>query len=75
MVATTHQCKDLSNRYNHCNIYGHIEEKCWKLHPEIKPKNHKKDAKKNNIIAMYLSNHVECNSNVDDNILCTLVRK
>ena len=27
-----HKYKDPKNHCNHCNINGHIEEKCWKLH-------------------------------------------
>jgi hypothetical protein len=56
---------------NHCNIDGHIEDKCWKLHPELNPKNHKKDAKKKNMLAMDSSNQVERNLDVDENIVCT----
>jgi hypothetical protein len=75
MTTTTHQCKDPSNHCNHCNIDGHTEEKCWKLHPEMNPKNHKKDAKKKNLLAMDSSNQVERNSDVDENISCTSVQK
>lgn len=25
------------NYYNHCNISGNNDEKCWLLHPELKP--------------------------------------
>jgi hypothetical protein len=46
-------CKDPSNHCNHCNIDGNTEEKCWKLHPELNSKNHKKDAKKKNLLATY----------------------
>jgi hypothetical protein len=51
MIANIHQYKDHSNHFNHCNIYGHTKEKCWKLHLELNLKNHKKDAKKKNILA------------------------
>ena len=27
-TTMTHQCKDSKNHFNHCNINGHIEEKC-----------------------------------------------
>jgi hypothetical protein len=47
----------------------HIEEKCWKLHPELNPKNRKKDAKKNNILTMDLRNQVESSFNVDEKIV------
>jgi hypothetical protein len=50
MTATAHQCKDPNNHCNHCNINGHTKDKCWKLHPELNPKNHKKDAKKKNLL-------------------------
>ena len=30
---------------SHCQKKGHAEEKCWKLHPELKPKWFKKDQK------------------------------
>jgi hypothetical protein len=75
MTTTAHQCKDPSNHCNHCNIDGHTEEKCWKLHPELNPKNHKKDAKKKNLLATDSSNQVERNSDVDENIVCTSVQK
>jgi len=44
--TNTGQWKYTNNRCNDCNIYGHIEEKCWKLHLELNLKNHKKDGKK-----------------------------
>jgi hypothetical protein len=73
MIATAHQCKDPSNHCNHCNINGHIEEKCWKLHLELNPKNCKKDVKRMNLLATYSSNQVERNLDVDENIVCTSV--
>jgi hypothetical protein len=66
-----HQCKDPNNHCNHCNINGHTKDKCWKLHPELNPKNHKKDAKKKNMLAMDSSNQVESSSDVDENIVYT----
>jgi hypothetical protein len=36
---------------NHCNIDGHTKGKCWKLHPELNIKNHKKEGKKKNLLA------------------------
>jgi hypothetical protein len=71
MICTTHQCKNPKNHCNHCNIDGHIEEKCWKLHPEMNLKNHKKDAKKNNLLVMDSSNQVKSSFNVDEEIVCT----
>jgi hypothetical protein len=59
MITTTHQCKDPNNHCNHYNIDGHIEDKCWKLHLELNPKNCKKDAKKKNLLAMDSSNLIE----------------
>jgi hypothetical protein len=73
--TTTHQSKDPNNHCNHCNIDGHTEEKCWKLHPELNPKNCKKDGKKKNLLATYSSNQVESSSDVDENIVCTSVQK
>jgi hypothetical protein len=70
-TTTTHQCKDPNNHYNHCNIDGHTEEKCWKLHPELNLKKCKKEKKKKNVLATYLSNQVERSSDVDGNIFCT----
>jgi hypothetical protein len=55
IVATAHQWKYPSNHCNHCNIYVHTEEK-----------KQKKDEKKNNLIAMYLSNQVESSSDVGE---------
>ena len=74
-TATAHQCKDPSNHCNHCNINGHTESKCWKLYPELNPKNRKKDAKKNNLIATDSSKQVESSSDVDEKIVCTSVQK
>jgi hypothetical protein len=56
MKTISHQCKDPSNHCNHCNVDGHTKEKCWKLHLDLNPKNHKKDAKKNNLLVMDSSN-------------------
>jgi len=53
ITTTAHQFKDLKN---HCNINGHAKDKFWKLHPNLNPKNHKKDAKKKNMLAMNSSN-------------------
>jgi hypothetical protein len=41
----------------------------------LNPKNHKKDAKKKNLLAMDSSNLVESSSKVDEKILCTTVQK
>jgi len=65
--------KDPKNHCNHCNIDGHIEEKCWKLHPTLNLKKHKEYAKKNNVLATGLRNHVEFSYDVDGNIFYTLV--
>ena len=48
-IATTHQCKEPNNYYNHCNIDGHTKYKCWKLHLDLYLRNYKKDAKKKKI--------------------------
>jgi hypothetical protein len=52
-------------------LESHTEEKCWKLHLELYPKNHKKDAKKKNLLATDSSNQVESKSCVDEKIVCT----
>jgi hypothetical protein len=59
-TSTSHRCKDLNNHYNHCNINGHTKYKCWKLHPDLNPKNGKKDAKKKNVLILDSCNHVKC---------------
>jgi hypothetical protein len=41
----------------------------------LNPKNHKKDAKKNNLLGTNLGNQVESNLDVDENIFCTSVKK
>jgi len=69
-TSKTHQFKDHNN---HCNIDVHTEKKFWKLHPELNPKNKKKDNKKNNLIVTDSSNQVESNSDVDEKIICTSV--
>jgi hypothetical protein len=71
MSATTHHFKDPNNHCNHCNIDGHIEEKCWKLHPELNLNNREKDTKKKNLLAMDSSNQFESVSNVDEKIIYT----
>lgn len=50
-----------------------LKKKCWILHPELKPKNHKKDYKKMNLLAIDSNNQVESNSDVDENISYTSV--
>ena len=65
-----HQCKYLRNHYNHYNIDGHTEEKCWKFHPELNLKN-----KKKNLITIDSSNQVERNLYVDENIVSTSMQK
>lgn len=52
-----------------------LKYKCWKLHPEMCPKNRKKDAMKKNLLATYSSNKVERISNVDENTTYTLMYK
>ena len=74
-ATTTHQCKDSKKHCSHCNIDGHIEDKCWKLHIELNPKNHKKDIAKKNLLAMDSSKEVESNSKVDEMIVCTSMHK
>jgi hypothetical protein len=51
-TTIAHQCKDPNNHCNNCNIDGHTLDKCWKLHPQLNPKNHKKDTKKKNLLMM-----------------------
>ena len=51
----------------------YTEERCWKLHPELNPKNKKKDNKNNNLMATNSSNQVERISDEDENIVCTSV--
>ena len=71
-TAIENQCKNPSN---HCNIDGHTEEKCWKMHPELKPKNKKKDNKKKNLMATDSSNQVERSSNMDEKMNCKSMKK
>ena len=66
MVAITHQGKNPSNHYNHYNINVHIEEKCWKFHLELNPKNKNKDNEKKNLMATYSSNQVGSILDVDE---------
>jgi hypothetical protein len=70
---TAQQSKYPNNHYNHCNIDGDIEEKCWKLHLEMNLKKHTKDRKKKNLLDTDSSNQVESSLNVDDNIFFTSV--
>ena len=73
--TSTHKWKYHSNWCNDCNIDGHTEENFWKLHPELNPKNHKKDEKKKNLLTKDSNNQIEIILDVDDNILCTSVQK
>ena len=75
IIATTHKWKDPNNHYNHCNIYGHTKEECWKLHLELNLKNLTRDVKKKNLMAKYSSNQMENNSDMDENIFYTLRQK
>jgi hypothetical protein len=38
MVATTKKIRNPNIDYKHCDVDGHMEEKLWKLHPELCPK-------------------------------------
>ena len=68
------QCKDMKNYCNNCNTNGHTEEKCWKIHKEMSPKNHKKDAKKTNLLATDSRKDLKDNLDVDENLICTIVQ-
>jgi hypothetical protein len=68
------QCKDPSNQCNHCNIDGHTKEKCWKLHLEMIPKNHKKGTKKKNLL-LDSSNQIKSILNVDEKIVYALMQE
>jgi hypothetical protein len=68
-TTIAHQCKDPNDHCNHCNIDGHTEDKCWKLRLELNPKNHKKDAKKKNMLVVDSRNQVENNYDVDEKII------
>lgn len=74
-IVTRHRCKDLSNHYNQCKIDVHTKDKCWKLHPNLIPKNRKKDASKKNVMATNLSNQMENNSDVDEETVYTSINK
>ena len=73
-IAREHYWKDLKNHYNHCNIYGYTKDKCCKLHPDLNPKNHKKDAKMK-LLAMDSSKEVGNNYDVYENIFYTIMKK
>lgn len=62
-------------QYNHCNINGHIEDKCQKIDRGLNSNNHKKDAKKKNMLTKDLGNELERNLDVDEKIVCTIVQK
>jgi len=61
--------------HNQCNIDKHTEEKCWKLHLEINPKNKKKGNKRKNLMATNSSNQVEIISDMDEKVICTSLKK
>jgi hypothetical protein len=35
METTTEKKKDLNRHCKYCDVDGHMEENCWKLHPEL----------------------------------------
>jgi hypothetical protein len=38
MTTTTEKQRDPNRHCKHCDVDGHTEEKCWKLHQELRPK-------------------------------------
>ena len=73
-ISTAHKSTDPKNHCNHCNINGHTKDKCWKLHPNLNPKSCKKDSKKKNLLSKDSSNQIESNSNVDENVVFTIMQ-
>jgi len=70
IVGTTHHSEYSTNDYN---SYDHTKEKSWKLNLELNRNNKRKHNKRKNLMAIYLSNQVESNLDVDDNVVYTLV--
>jgi hypothetical protein len=33
-------CSNNKKFFHHCNLSGHWEAKCWRLHPELHPRHH-----------------------------------
>ena len=33
IATTTKKMRDRDRHCKHCNVDGHIEDKCWKIHP------------------------------------------
>jgi hypothetical protein len=60
---------------NYCNIDGHTEDKCWKIHLEPNPINRKKDTKKKILLGMDSNNQEESNLDVDEKIVCITMQK
>ena len=74
-TSHAHRCKDLKNHNNHCNIDSQTEDMCYKPHIELNPKKHKKDAKKKNMLAMDSIDQVKSSYDIDENIVCTIMKK
>jgi hypothetical protein len=47
MEATVHQCKDLNNHCNHCNIDGNVEEKVLETTSRVEPEELQEGCKEN----------------------------
>ncbi|TXG50795.1 hypothetical protein EZV62_023319 [Acer yangbiense] len=59
---TGEQSKNGSARKNycdHCQISGHIKEKCWRLHPELQPQTKKNNEGRKSKTATLMTQHVE----------------
>ncbi|KAH9327831.1 hypothetical protein KI387_043765 [Taxus chinensis] len=70
-ATTLNTCKDPKNFCKNCDINGHTDTTCWKLHLELHPKNRTKDSKKS-ITTVRTEGEVEIedDSDVDERLGC-----
>ena len=66
--------KEVDNGHcSQCDKYGHVDAKCWKLHPELCPYKNKNKEKTN---AMVLRcDDIEGSSDVDEKVNCSAIQK
>ncbi|KAH9291608.1 hypothetical protein KI387_043202, partial [Taxus chinensis] len=67
--------KDSTKHCGHCDVDGHTDETCWKLHPELHPFKNKKKKKKSMPSLQGEPIYVESNEEGDEQLCCTGLQK
>jgi hypothetical protein len=65
--------RDPNRHCKHCDVDGHMEEKCWKLHLELHPK-WLKSKRKEKETTETKEEVVESTSDLDEAIVCTTLQ-